>query len=541
MYCNQCEQTAKGTACTVRGVCGKQDNTARLQDTLIHMLRKLSGSALRARSKGIVDDEVDTFTAHALFSTLTNVNFDDASLTALIEKAILLRKQLAQKLGCKPDMCPEAISNTLEKLKEEAPSVDALSPDPDICSAMQILLFGLKGVAAYTDHARILGKRDPELFAFIHKALATGMPDPKCTEPLTIPSLDRWLELILECGKANVRAMELLDAGNTESFGHPTPTSVSLGQKKGKAILVSGHDLLDLKNLLEATKNTGINIYTHGEMLPAHAYPVLHAYPHLAGHYGTAWQNQQKEIPAFPGPVLFTTNCIQDPKDYADKIFTTGAVQWPGIPHCENGNFAPVIEKALAMPGFAAENTAKSVLTGFGRKTLADAAPAVLNAVKAGKIRHIFLVGGCDGAKPGRNYYTEFVEKTPADTLVLTLACGKFRFFDKDLGQIGDFPRLMDVGQCNDAYTAVQTALALASALNCSVNDLPLTLVLSWYEQKAVSILLSLLALGVKNIYLGPSLPAFISPAILDTLVKQWDIHPVSTVDNDMAAILHTK
>ncbi len=538
MFCNQCEQTAKGTACTLRGVCGKQDTTAKLQDTLIHMLRKLSSTALRARSKQVVDDEVDAFTAHALFATLTNVNFDDASLTGLIENAILLRKQLAQKLGCKPDMCPEAISNTLEKLKAEAPSLDAMNPDPNICSAMQMLLFGLKGVAAYTDHARVLGKRDPELFAFIHKALATGMPDPKCAEPLSIPSLERWLELILECGQANIRAMELLDAGNTETFGHPVPTPVSLGHKAGKAILVSGHDLLDLKNLLEATKDKGINIYTHGEMLPAHGYPALHAYPHLAGHYGTAWQNQHRELPLFPGPVLFTTNCIQDPTAYADKIFTTGAVQWPGIAHCPNGDFSAVIEKALVMQGFTESTPGKSVLTGFGRKTLADAAPAVLDAVKAGSIRHIFLVGGCDGAKPGRNYFTEFVEKAPADTLILTLACGKFRFFDKDLGNIGDFPRLMDLGQCNDAYTAVQTALALANALGCSVNDLPLTLVLSWYEQKAVSILLSLLALGVKNIYLGPTLPAFISPAILKILVTQWDIHPISTADADIEAIL---
>ena len=316
------------------------------------------------------------------------------------------------------------------------------------------------------------------------------------------------------------------------------PTPVSLGRRKGKAILISGHDLPDLLALLEQTRDTGINVYTHGEMLPAHAYPLLHAFPHLAGHYGTAWQNQQKELPAFPGAVLFTTNCIQDPKDYADKVFTSGNVSWPGLVHCKGRDFSAVIRKALELPGFAEDVPGKEVLTGFGRETLLGAAPAVLDAVAQGKLRHIFLVGGCDGARPGRNYYTELVEKIPADCLILTLACGKFRFFDKELGSLGDIPRLLDVGQCNDAYAAVRVALALADALKCGVNDLPLSLVLSWYEQKAVSILLTLLALGVKNIRLGPTLPAFVSPNILKVLVEQWNIMPVTTPDEDLKAIL---
>lgn len=537
MFCNQCEQTSKGTGCTQIGVCGKKDSVAHLQDIVVYALRNLSQTALKARAKGIIDEEVDNFTVRALFSTLTNVNFDENDLSQVVHTAIAHRKKLARLLGCDPDQCPEAIASGFEALKTMPTSTLQLSDDVNVRSAMQILLYGLKGVAAYTDHALLLGKRDPELFAFIYEALAAGKPD-KNGKPDVERSLEQWLELILGCGKANLRAMELLEEGNTESFGHPVPTPVSLGQRKGKAILVSGHDLKDLFNLLKATEGKGINIYTHGEMLPAHGYPHLHAFPHLAGHFGTAWQNQHKEMADFPGAVLFTTNCIQDPRHYSDKVFTTGAVGWPGLVHCANGDFAPVIEKALALEGFTADVPGKEVLVGFGRKTLLDAAPAVLDAVKAGAVKHIFLVGGCDGAKPGRNYYTEFVEKTPADTLILTLACGKFRFFDKDLGKIGGFPRLMDVGQCNDAYAAVQVALALAKALNCTVNDLPLSLVLSWYEQKAVSILLTLLALGVKNVRLGPSLPAFVSPDILNLLVKEWNIAPITTPDADLKALL---
>lgn len=537
MFCNQCEQTAKGTGCTTLGVCGKTETVSRMQDIVVYALRSLAQTALKARAKGIVDEAIDAFSVRALFTTLTNVNFDEAALRQVGYESIRHRRTLAARLGCTPACCAGAEDAAFDSLCQKAVGVHAMSADVNIQSAMQILLFGLKGVAAYTDHALVLGKRDPELFAFIYKAFAAGMPD-KEGNPDTPRSLDEWLALILECGKANLRAMELLEQGNTECFGHPVPTSVPLGQKAGKAILVSGHDLQDLYALLQATEGKGINIYTHGEMLPAHGYPKLHAFPHLAGHYGTAWQNQHKELAAFPGAVLFTTNCIQDPKEYSDKVFTTGAVGWPGLVHCPTGDFSAVIDKALSMSGFSADAPAKNVTCGFGRQTLLDAAPAVLEAVKSGAIKHIFLVGGCDGAKPGRNYYTEFVEKAPADTLILTLACGKFRFFDKDLGTIGGFPRLMDVGQCNDAYAAVQVALALADALGCTVNDLPLSLVLSWYEQKAVSILLTLLALGVKNVRLGPSLPAFVSPDILNVLVKNWNIQPITTAEADLKTIL---
>ena len=537
MFCNQCEQTAKGIGCTMMGVCGKLAPVADLQDHVIYALRLLARTAVKARAKGVIDQDTDDFTVRALFSTLTNVNFDPAALEGVAREAIRRRKALAARLGCTPDTCDAAIDMDYEALLKVRAGTDHFSEDANVRSAMQILLFGLKGVAAYADHAAVLGQRDPALAAFIYEALAAGMPDKDGT-PDRERTLQEWLDLILGCGKANLRAMELLDTGNTQTFGDPTPTAVSLGHRAGKAILVSGHDLEDLYELLKQTEGTGISVYTHGEMLPAHGYPKLHAFAHLAGHYGTAWQNQQKELPGFPGAVLFTTNCIQNPKNYGDKVFTSGIVGWPGLVHIGNRDFGPVIRKALELPGFASAEAGKTVTVGFARKTLLDAAPAVLDAVKSGAVRHIFLVGGCDGAKPGRNYYTEFVEKTPSDTLVLTLACGKFRFFDKDLGKIGPFPRLMDVGQCNDAYSAVKVALALAEALNCSVNDLPLSLVLSWYEQKAVAILLTLLALGVKNVRLGPSLPAFVTPDILNVLVENWGIKPISTPDEDLKAIL---
>lgn len=538
MFCNQCEQTARGIACTVSGVCGKVPAVADIQDRLVYSLRLLARTALKARAKGFVDQEIDDFTVRALFMTLTNVNFDPSALEDAVRESVRIRRRLAARLGCTLDLSEGAVEAAVEELNRMDVSTERFSADPDVRSAMQLLLYGLKGVAAYADHAAILGQRDPELFAFVYEALAAGVPDKK-GQPDRERGLEEWLDLVLRCGKANLRAMELLEAGNTGRFGDPIPTPVSLGHRRGKAILVSGHDLEDLHALLEQTKGTGINIYTHGEMLPAHGYPGLKKYPHLAGHYGTAWQNQRKEFPDFPGAILFTTNCIQNPAPYGDKVFTTGTVGWPGLTHCTNRDFSAVIEKALELPGFSEDEAGKEVLVGFGRKTLLDAAPQVLDAVKAGAIRHIFLVGGCDGARPGRNYYTEFVEKTPSDTLVLTLACGKFRFFDKELGTLGGFPRLMDVGQCNDAYAAVRVALALAEALHCDVNELPLSLVLSWYEQKAVSILLTLLALGVRNIRLGPSLPAFVSPNILNLLVEKWNVMPISTPDEDLRAILN--
>ncbi|MDD2967783.1 MAG: hydroxylamine reductase [Desulfovibrionaceae bacterium] len=529
MFCNQCEQTSKGKACTILGVCGKKDATAQMQDRLVYALRTLAQTMLKARAKNIVREDIDDFLLAGLFATLTNVNFDDAALHTFLEKAVLLRKELSRELGCTAPLDATAIAKSIEAIAALPTSPENFHASENVRSAMQTLLFGMKGVAAYAFHAAELGQRDPAMVAELCTFLVAGVLDEQER------SLEDWLGLLMACGKCNIRAMELLDKGNTETYGDPVPTPVSLGHKAGKCILVSGHDLKDLYQLLVQTEGKGINIYTHGEMLPTHAYPKLHAFPHFVGHYGTAWQNQQKELPAFPGAVLFTTNCIQDPKGYADKVFTTGLVGWPGLQHCAEGDFSALIAKAQAMEGFAADEAGKEVLTGFGRKTLLGAAPALLEAVKSGAVKHIFLVGGCDGARPGRNYYTEFVEKAPKDTLILTLACGKFRFFDKSLGSIGAFPRLLDIGQCNDAYAAVLVALELAKACNCSVNELPLSLVLSWYEQKAVAILLSLLSLGVKNMLLGPSLPAFLSPDIIGVLVKEFGIAPISTPEADIA------
>ena len=534
MFCYQCEQTAKG-GCTKRGVCGKTDSTASLQDLLLHLTKGLSQVAVAARAQGVEDPEVNLFTVKAVFSTLTNVNFDDARFVALINECAAKRDALRAKVS--------GVVFDGPALLEPAADLDGLvaqgkqfgiendpEPNPDLKSLKQTLTYGLKGVAAYADHAAILGREDNELYAKIQTLLAATLS--------TDLTLEQCVEAGLECGRINIRAMELLDDANTATYGHPEPTTVKLGATKGKAILVSGHDLKDLHTLLKQTEGTGINVYTHSEMLPCTAYPELKKYPHLAGHYGTAWQNQQKEFAAFPGAILMTTNCIQDPKNYIGNIFTTGLVGWPGATHVDNNDFSPVIEQALAMDGFPEDTDKGTVMTGFARNTVLSVADKVIDAVKNGDIRHFFLVGGCDGAKPGRNYYTEFVEKAPADTMILTLACGKFRFFDKQLGNIGGIPRLLDIGQCNDAYSAVQIALALAKAFDCGVNDLPLSLVLSWYEQKAVAILLSLLALGIKNIKLGPTLPAFITPNILDFLVKTYNIAPITTPDQDLKEIL---
>lgn len=536
MFCNQCEQTAKGTGCTTIGVCGKQADVSALQDITVYALRGLALAALAAREKGIINPETDIFTARMLFSTLTNVNFDPARFDVFIGDIVNHRNMLATKAGVTFASGPAAFKPAASEagLLEQAPVASTIAgqDDPDIRSLKQTLLYGLKGLAAYTDHAAILGKTDKDVFAFIYKGLAAGYDGVE-------RDLGTWIELVMECGRVNLRAMELLDAGNTDAYGSPVPTQVPLGHRKGKCILMSGHDLRDLHELLKQTAGTGINVYTHGEMLPTHGYPELKKYPHFHGHFGTAWQNQHKEFPDFPGAIIFNTNCIQKPLPaYADRVFTTGLVGWPGLVHCENYNFTPAIEKALSLPGFTDDVEGKSVTVGFGHKTVMSVAPVIIDAVKSGAIRHFFLVGGCDGAKPGRNYYTEFVEKTPKDTVVLTLACGKFRFFDKDLGTIGNIPRLLDVGQCNDAYSAIQIALALAKAFNCGVNELPLSLVLSWYEQKAVVILLTLLSLGIKDIRLGPSLPAFVSPNVLKFLVDNFNIKPITTPDEDLKAIL---
>jgi len=541
MFCYQCEQTAKGEGCTKAGVCGKQPDVAALQDLLIYALKGLSLYAVEGRKVGVNDEKVNVFTCEATFSTLTNVDFDAERFVSMISRCVELRDQLKEKVGSaggKVDF-PEAaaafkLGATLEDLIKQGEAVGVKSDpeiNPDILSLQQTLIYGIKGVAAYADHAKILGQEDDAVYAFIHEGLAATLKRDL--------SLDDWVGLVLKCGEINLKVMALLDTANTGTYGHPVPTKVPLGAKKGKAILVSGHDLKDLEEILKQTEGKGITVYTHGEMLPCHGYPGLKKHSHLYGHYGTAWQNQAKEFAQFPGAILMTTNCIQKPKEsYKDNIFTCGLVGWPGVTHIKDRYFSPVIEKALALPGFPDDTNGRSVMVGFGHNAVMGVADKVIGAVKEKAIRHFFLVAGCDGAKPGRNYYTEFVEKVPKDCVVLTLACGKFRFFDKDLGDIGGIPRLLDIGQCNDAYSAIQIAVALAKAFDCGVNDLPLSMILSWYEQKAVAILLTLLHLGIKNIRLGPSLPTFISPNVLDVLVKNFNIKPIATPDEDLKAIL---
>jgi hydroxylamine reductase len=541
MFCWQCEQTAQGVGCSTFGVCGKSPDVAKLQDLLIYALRGLSEVVLEARKVGLQDENTDVFIAEALFATLTNVNFDPDSLVHYLNWTVEARENLKKKVvaaGGKTDFGVAAnleIEKTMHGMLEQAKQYGIMADsalNPDLRGLQWLLTYGLKGVAAYAYHAYRLGKKDDKVFEFIEQGL---------TAPLNNAlGINDFVNLALKCGEINIRTMELLDGANTENYGHPVPTKVPLGHKKGKAILVSGHDLKDLEALLKQTEDKDITLYTHGEMLPAHGYPELKKFKHFYGHYGTAWQNQQREFKDFPGAILMTTNCIQKPAEvYKENLYTSGPVAWPGVKHIPDEDFSPVIEKALAMPGFAEDQEGKTVMVGFARNAVLNVAGAVVDAVKQGKIRHFFLVGGCDGAKPGRSYYTEFVEKAPKDTVVLTLACGKFRFFDKDLGDIGGIPRLLDVGQCNDAYSAVVIAQALAKAFNVeSINELPLSLIISWYEQKAVAILLSLLYLGVKNIRLGPSLPAFITPNVLKVLIDNFNIMPIKTPDEDLKAIL---
>ena len=541
MFCNQCEQTAKGIGCNIVGVCGKNEEVADLQDLLIYSLQGLALYAQEGRKKGIIDEVTDHFTMEAIFSTLTNVDFDPERFVTLIKKTVELRDAMKVKVaaaGGKTDFSeapatfvPVGSAADLAIQGAALKLLESLDSDINIRSLKQTLLFGLKGIAAYADHATILGQKDPVIAAFCYEALAILL-----VQGLTV---DQCVPVAMKAGEINLRAMELLDAANTGTYGHPVPTSVPLGHRKNKCVLISGHDLHDLELLLIQTEGKEIDIYTHGEMLPCHGYPELKKYPHFYGHFGTAWQNQHKEFPNFPGPILFTTNCIQKPQEiYKDRVFTNGLVGWPGVKHLADKDYSTVVDKALAMDGFTDETDNGSVMVGFGRHTVLGVADKVIGAVKSKDIRHFFLVGGCDGAKPGRNYFTQFVEQVPKDCMVLTLACGKFRFFDKDLGTIGGIPRLLDVGQCNDAYSAIQIAVALSKAFDCGVNDLPLSMVLSWYEQKAVAILLTLLHLGIKDIRLGPSLPAFISPTVLQFLVDTFGIKPITTPEEDLKAIL---
>ncbi len=546
MYCYQCEQTAKGTGCSSFGVCGKDPETAALQDLLIHAAKGIAGYAHRARALDVTDRQADIFVVEALFTTVTNVNFDPERLAALLRRSaeVLAGVKAKYATACEaagktPEtfQCPsgEALANDVQGLvaQGEKLAIDIRidKQGPDATALQELILYGLKGMAAYVDHAQILGKVDEEVFAFFHEALATV----ECPDN----SVEDLLALALRVGEVNLKAMSMLDAVHVATYGKPEPTPVRIGPVAGKAILISGHDLKDLDALLKQTEGTGINVYTHGEMLPAHGYPGLKKYPHLVGNYGGAWQDQRKEFDAFPGAILMNTNCIQKPKDsYIGRIFTCGLVAWPGVTHIADQNFAPVIEAAQAAPGFDADGSDKTILVGFGHDAVLGVADKVIEAVKTGAIRHFFLIGGCDGAKPGRNYYTQLAEAVPDDCVILTLACGKYRFNKLEFGDIGGIPRLLDIGQCNDAHSAIQIAVALAGAFECGVNDLPLSMVLSWYEQKAVVILLSLLHLGIKNIRLGPSLPAFVTPAMLDILVENFAIKPITTVEADLAAIL---
>ncbi|MDD4956936.1 MAG: hydroxylamine reductase [Candidatus Omnitrophica bacterium] len=542
MFCRQCEQTAAGKGCTIKGVCGKEDRVAILQDLLIFGLKGISIYAHAARSSGIKDPGTDRFVIEALFTTVTNVNFSEKSIAEMIKKAgeVYDRiKRMAGKEGVPEKYASWAPAEDLDELVEQGVKTGILSdpaPNEDIRSLREILLYGLKGMAAYADHAAILGMENDEVNGFFHKGLAALTDDELGVEDL--------LALIMEFGKVNLTCMETLDKAHTLTFGDPVPTKVSLGLRKGPAILVSGHDLKDLKQLLEQTEGKGVSVYTHGEMLPAHGYPRLKEHDHLAGHYGGAWQDQKKEFDIFPGAILMTTNCVQKPADtYAGRLFTTGLVEWPGVGHIaadENGDkdFSVLIEKALATVGSQGEVKGKEITVGFAHKAVLGVAGKIVEMVKNGSIKHFFLIGGCDGAKTGRNYYTELAEKVPLDCIILTLACGKFRFNRLEFGEIGGIPRLLDCGQCNDAYSAIKIAVTLAEAFKCGVNDLPLSLVLSWYEQKAVCILLTLLSLGIKDIRLGPTLPAFISSNVLKVLVEKFGIRPITTPDQDLADML---
>ena len=521
MFCFQCEQTARGMGCTgMAGVCGKKADTAGLLDRLTGALIGLARAAEGNEEK--VTGATDTLIIKGLFTAVTNVNFNNETITRLLNEAEAEKKKLSA-----PAAPPE-----------DADMNELWQADEDIRSLRSLILFGIRGMAAYAYHAAVLGYTDKTVNGFFYEALrAVGNKD---------LGMEELLPLVLKTGEINLQCMALLDKANTGTYGDPEPVKVPLTVEKGPFIIISGHDLRDLKQLLEQTKDKGINVYTHGEMLPAHGYPELKKYPHLKGNFGTAWQNQQKEFADVPAPILFTTNCLMPPRpSYADRVFTTEVVSYPEIVHIgENKDFTPVIEKALALGGYGEDqhftgiNGGDCVMTGFARGAVLSAADKVIAAVKAGEISRFFLVGGCDGAKPGRSYYTDFVKQTPADSIVLTLACGKYRFNDLDLGTVAGLPRIMDMGQCNDAYSAIRVAVALAEAFGCGVNDLPLSIVLSWYEQKAVCVLLTLLHLGIKNILLGPSLPAFISPNVLKVLVENYNIAPVSTPEEDLAKIL---
>ncbi len=551
MFCYQCEQTTRseehGDGCqTVAGICGKDENTSDLQDLLIYAIKGIAQYAKRGRALGVTDIEADRFILHGMFTTLTNVNFSTTRFVNLINQAIEIRDRVKASY----ETAATAQNVTIEKLEGPATWLPAANQDDllaqvsiaaidkdletvgeDIIGLRAMAIYGLKGVAAYAHHAYVLDGEDDALYARIEDVLDLLASDPTDAEVL--------LNSSLEVGAINVGIMALLDEANTGNFGNQSPHNVRLEPTKGKAILISGHDLKDLKDLLEQTKDTGINVYTHGEMLPAHAYPKLREYTHLVGNYGGAWQNQHKEFADFPGAILMTSNCLIEPTPaYRSRIFTAGPVGWSGVRHISNGDYSPLIQVAKGTPGFKEDGGDKTVTVGFGRHAVLGVADKVIDAVKGGDIKHFFLVGGCDGAAPGRNYYSDIAEQAPQDSVIMTLGCGKYRFHEQEFGDIGGIPRLLDIGQCNDAYSAVQIATALAEAFECDINELPLSLMISWFEQKAVAVLLSLLSLNVKGIHLGPTLPAFLTPNLLNILVEKFDIRPNGEAKDDLALAL---
>lgn len=546
MFCFQCEQTAKGSGCTAFGVCGKDPDTAAMQDLLIHAAKGLSMYAHRARKLGVGDREIDVSVIKALFTTVTNVNFDYERVGLLIRECALMRdkaKRLYEDACSKAGVAPETLggpagfapADDLNGMIRQGEDVTIENRTEkfgkDVTGLQELLTYGLKGMAAYADHAMILGEEDDDVYAFFHEALDFLTKDEF--------TADELVAMNLRCGAVSLKAMELLDRANTGGYGHPEPTTVRIEPIKGKAILISGHDLKDLDELLKQTEGRGINVYTHGEMLPCHGYPKLNARRHLVGNYGGAWQNQREEFDEFPGAVLMTTNCIQKPKEtYKNRIFTTGLVAWPGVQHVTNDDFSPVIEAALAAEGFSENGPDREIMVGFGHNAVMGVADEVVSAVKKGGIRHFFVIGGCDGAKPGRSYFTELAEAVPDDCVILTMGCGKYRFNKLDFGDIGGIPRLLDCGQCNDAYSAIRIAVGLAEAFETDVNSLPLSIILSWYEQKAVTVLLALLSLNVKNIRIGPTLPAFVTPNALNVLVEKFNIAPITTAEEDLKIFL---
>ncbi|GAA5217107.1 hydroxylamine reductase [Corallincola platygyrae] len=551
MFCIQCEHTIRtpaGNGCSyAQGMCGKTSDISDLQDVLVYMLQGVSAYALKAREFNIVDGEIDSYVAKAFFSTLTNVNFDEARLIEFIRSAQGYRNSLKVRYehacmlsGVAPEQLDGAATWDLEEdkaaLLAEAPNAAVnrglASINEDILGLRLLCLYGLKGVAAYMEHARILEQTDAEVAAEFHRIMALLGNDPTEMELL--------LATAMEIGKLNYRVMEMLDLGETNKYGHPEPVQVNMKAVKGKAILVSGHDLCDLEMILQQTEGKGINVYTNGEMLPAHGYPLLKKYPHLVGNFGSAWQNQQKEFANFPGAIVMTSNCLIDPNvgQYADRLFTRSIVGWPGVKHIDGDDFSAVIEKALSLEGFKYDEIPHYTTTGFARNALMAAAPAVIDQVKAGNIKHFFLIGGCDGDKAERGYYTELAKALPDDSLLLTLACGKFKFNDLEFGDINGIPRFLDVGQCNDSYSAIQLALALAEAFECDVNELPLSLILSWFEQKAIAVLLTLLSLGIKDIRVGPTAPAFLTDNLLTALNEMTGLKLITTVEQDLADCL---